>query len=72
MTIVSVSKIKREGDRLDKLLDALENDSSRTLHAVSCVCVALSVMEDHLYNMGEYEAAGRCNRIQHKYLDKEE
>ena len=58
-----------EGDRLDRLLDKLEDNGGRTLHGISCVCVTLSTMEEHLYSMGEYAAAGRCNQMQHKYLD---
>lgn len=63
---------ENKGDRLDRLLDELEKNSSRTMHSISCVCVTLGAMEDHLYHIGEYDAAGRCNKIQHKYLDKEE
>ena len=59
----------KEGDRLDKLLDNLEDDGGRTLHGVSCVCVTLSTMKEHLDIMGEYTAAGRCNQMLHKYLD---
>jgi len=58
---------KKEGDRLDKLLDKLE-DKLRTLHGAACVCVTLSTMEEHFTHMGEWYAAGRCNEIQHKYL----
>jgi len=59
---------KNKGDRLDRLLDKLEDAGGRTLHGASCVCVALSTMEEHLWSMSEYDAAGRCNKMLHKYL----
>lgn len=59
----------KEGDRLDKLLDRLENNCRDTPRDVACTCVALSTIETHLFYMGEHTAAWRCDHIQHKYLD---
>ena len=58
---------EKKGDRLDRLLDKFE-DECRTMHGISCVLVALSTMEENLDDMNEWDAAGRCNEIQHKYL----
>lgn len=58
---------EKGGDRLDKLLDRFEDDF-RTMHGIACVLVSLSTMEEHFEYMGEWDAAGRCNAIQHNYL----
>ena len=59
---------RSKGDRLDKLLDALEKDNGRSMRSIACVCVALNTMEHHLNAINEFHAAGRCNEIQHEYL----
>lgn len=67
--IIEAKKIEesKHGDRLDKLLDHLyQDEGGYSMHALANIGVCLNVMEEHLGYIGEWDAMGRCNKLQHK------